>query len=462
MSITEARTSAEIRAARAEMLEVGRALDSLASRRSRVRGQIERSWRRSIMTAAPSAPAPYIGECDEAAPLLRAALPVLEHWRASFDDFPVALFLADCTGQVIARKVGDLGHARRLDKASAAEGFDFSEVTLGTNGLGTAIEERQVVMVRGSEHFNEVLQSLACAGAPIFDLSTRRVLGSVAIAAPTSTATQMMLGLTRQVAHQIEQVHIEGTLPAYLRTVLGLVLRNASRRPTLVISREGVFSSLGGLPFVTPESHVLIWEQLQARDWSAGVHPVDIAGWQGTARKLGDPDGLHAYVIEFDDPDTSISAEGESRQIARVRPVGVQPHSEGEAPPPLRDDPERIAALLQKFRRAHDVTLSGAAVQAFLRWTWPGDVTEFEELMDRLAREFSGGVIPLAALPDAMRLRGIRPSTMAAAEYRAIETALRDARGNRAEAAERLGIGRTTLWRKMRAHGIDQPAHLLD
>lgn len=461
MSTTEARTATEIRAARNQMLEAGRDVDSLVGRRTRVRTPIERSWRRSIMTAAPSAHARYVGECDEAEPLLQAALPVLEHWRPSLDDLPVAFFLADCTGRVIARRVGDSGHARRLDKASAAEGFDFSEVGLGTNGLGTAIEDRQAVMVQGSEHFNDSLQSLACAGAPIFDLSNRRVLGSVSIAAPTSTATQMMLAFARQAARQIEQEYLDNTMPSHLRAVLTLMLRNAVQRPTLIISRDGVFSSIGGLPLVSPENHVLIWEHLRTCDWSRDYHPISIAGREGVAHRIGDPSGALAYMIELDNAGPS-APQGDD---PTGRPsVMDQEHAAATADPvmPLRDDSERIAVVIRAFRESSGVTLSAATTQALLRWDWPGGIGELEGLLNRLAREFPSGTVPLSALPEAMRLRGTSTSSIAAAERRAIEAALVGSDGNRAKAAGLLGVGRTTLWRKMRAYGIDERQDLAD
>ena len=42
------------------------------------------------------------------------------------------------------------------------------------------------------------------------------------------------------------------------------------------------------------------------------------------------------------------------------------------------------------------------------------------------------------------------------AEREAIRQALRDADGNRTRAAAALGMGRTTLWQKLKAYGIEQ------
>ena len=66
-----------------------------------------------------------------------------------------AIFLADRTGQIVARRVTGRSEQTRYDSAYAAEGFDFSEESIGTNGLGTPIQEGSAVFVRGPEHFNE-------------------------------------------------------------------------------------------------------------------------------------------------------------------------------------------------------------------------------------------------------------------------------------------------------------------
>jgi DNA-binding NtrC family response regulator len=52
--------------------------------------------------------------------------------------------------------------------------------------------------------------------------------------------------------------------------------------------------------------------------------------------------------------------------------------------------------------------------------------------------------------------------TMAEIERAAIEAALRTTRGNRRKAAEMLGIGERTMYRKLREYKLDEPAELLD
>ncbi len=58
----------------------------------------------------------------------------------------------------------------------------------------------------------------------------------------------------------------------------------------------------------------------------------------------------------------------------------------------------------------------------------------------------TGGLLLAACAPDGGEMLPDERATLAAA--------LEDAGGNRARAAEMLGMGRTTLWRKMRQYGL--------
>ena len=105
---------------------------------------IVRSWRRSISISADGAnPAQRFTEIDTDSILCRAADPVLDRWQAHLADTGTSLFLSDRAGAIVARRANDSSARRRLDNVHAAEGFDYSEESIGTNGLGTAIVEKR-------------------------------------------------------------------------------------------------------------------------------------------------------------------------------------------------------------------------------------------------------------------------------------------------------------------------------
>ncbi|MBI3932182.1 MAG: sigma-54-dependent Fis family transcriptional regulator [Acidobacteria bacterium] len=146
--------------------------------------------------------------------------------------------------------------------------------------------------------------------------------------------------------------------------------------------------------------------------------------------------------------------------------------------PPLRrrrgDIPLLAEASLQRF--ASDVgrrglELSEEARRALLDHSWPGNVRELQNCIERAVILCDGDRI----LPEHLRLGGAREDgptladvldlsgTLAevtrraaeAAEGEALRRALREAGGDRGRAAEKLGIGASTLSRRMRALGIE-------
>jgi transcriptional regulator with AAA-type ATPase domain len=97
------------------------------------------------------------------------------------------------------------------------------------------------------------------------------------------------------------------------------------------------------------------------------------------------------------------------------------------------------------------------AVQALIRLEWPGNVASLESLIRSLVARSRAGYIGAGDLPpDIVARAARRPLAMLEqAEATAIMQALRDAGGNKHRAAESLGIARSTLYRKVRALGLD-------
>ena len=73
--------------------------------------------------------------------------------------------------------------------------------------------------------------------------------------------------------------------------------------------------------------------------------------------------------------------------------------------PPLRERPEDIRALMQNFlgRADRNLTLTDAAVRAFLTYRWPGNVRELLNVLEQLVWLSTTGIVDLQHLPPALR-----------------------------------------------------------
>jgi DNA-binding NtrC family response regulator len=137
--------------------------------------------------------------------------------------------------------------------------------------------------------------------------------------------------------------------------------------------------------------------------------------------------------------------------------------------PPLRerraDIPLLIAHTIERLRdRAPDganLTCSSFAIRLMRNYDWPGNVRELMSVVERAAVDASFGRIEAQHLPPELR-RGsdagsearYRATRSGDDERDAIVAALEQTDGAIARAAELLGMGRTTLWRKLKQYGL--------
>ena len=138
------------------------------------------------------------------------------------------------------------------------------------------------------------------------------------------------------------------------------------------------------------------------------------------------------------------------------------------AVPPLRERREDIPLLLDhflvKFARANGKTIRGLTREArdtLLRYDYPGNVRELENLMERAVVLTRDEVIGLADLPLSVRetepesgeATGL-PAAVEGLERRMIRDALAYADGVQTRAAEALGISERVLRYKLRKYGL--------
>jgi len=139
--------------------------------------------------------------------------------------------------------------------------------------------------------------------------------------------------------------------------------------------------------------------------------------------------------------------------------------------PPLRERPEDVPPLahhfLQKYRAEalHPIDgVSDDAMRILTEYEWPGNARELENVIRRGVVLCRGQYIVPEDLPPKLAPRDeplfpdgkILPlkEAMRKWERRLLLDCLRATAGNRKETAQRLGINRTTLYNKMREHGL--------
>ncbi|MDQ6662795.1 MAG: sigma-54 dependent transcriptional regulator [Acidobacteriota bacterium] len=219
------------------------------------------------------------------------------------------------------------------------------------------------------------------------------------------------------------------------------------------------FDEIGDLPL---EMQVKLLRVLQEREYrpvgSLIRHKVDIRVIAATHRNL-------AREVE----------RGSFRQdlYYRLNVISVRL-------PALRDRKEDIPALVESFleRSNNPYSLTREPLDALLGHDWPGNVRELQNCVARMVAMNSGPLLHTADLPSALQNsmiagRAGQVSFAAAAscqvgaparpgvvplheiEKRAIIEALEQTKGDRGVAAQLLGIGRTTLYRKLKEYKLE-------
>ncbi len=171
-----------------------------------VRREIRASWIRSRDLAVNSdriAPT-YLDSQPSDTLLAQVAAPVLRSLGAELANEPVAVLLTDADGMVLQRVTHDPSLTRALDRSRLAPGFSYAESSVGTNGIGTAIEMRTPTMVIGAEHYSEDLGVYACAGATIYHPTTGALLGVVDLTADAPNANALLLAMAKVTGERIQ------------------------------------------------------------------------------------------------------------------------------------------------------------------------------------------------------------------------------------------------------------------
>ncbi|MBP2365342.1 GAF domain-containing protein [Pseudonocardia parietis] len=216
-----------------------------------VRPEIRASWQRSLAAAVdPDRARPRHTYRQDDVPELRAghplaaALPVLRDTLVdAAEQARHMMIVTDERGCILWRE-GAREVLRRAERVELVEGTRWSEDSIGTNAMGTALSDDRPVRIHSAEHLVSAYHPWTCAAAPVHDPETGRLIGTVDVTGPEETFHPMTLSLVTAAARLAE--HRLATLTAQ---------RDERLRATNLPHLAG----LGGVPgaLLSPRGRVL-------------------------------------------------------------------------------------------------------------------------------------------------------------------------------------------------------------
>lgn len=479
------------------------------------------SWQRSEAYGVPidEVQPVFAGTVDDDSLFYRCGHDVLTDLHRTLAGEPVSLMLTDADGLVLNRFSGDHDLLRALDRVHLAPGFSYAEREAGTNGLGLALADRVPTVVRAEEHYSLSLCTYTCAAAPVIDPLTGRLQGAVNLTTWSPSSSDLLLALAQSAAgntaalmlarahgatprptprgevFRVESPRLEPGIGSLDDASLSGSWRHALDDATAALAKGRVVAAVGERGSGRTTLLAQACRRLLPRDriLAAGApEPRDVEAWLAlwspelakphTAVVVRDVDGLPAWAAErlrdlvlrarLQGAGGSVAGAGGGDEAGVALPFTVTCERFEDLPTPLQglvdtvvevpalrerpDDAVVIARHVARRVRGRDVDLTPAAERALHDHPWPGNVAELVAAVRQAASR--SDVVDVAHLPaDVLADAGPRLSRIETFERDEIVRVLSQPGITMREAADQLGMGRATVYRKVAQYGIHVP-----
>ncbi|WP_204030640.1 GAF domain-containing protein [Sinosporangium siamense] len=391
------------------------------------RGVISASWRRSLAAGVDPDTQSATQVCDHrdlgtvrSSHPLQPLLPMLAHTLlAVADETAHIMIVTDARGLVLWRD-GNHGAMRSADRVGLADGFDWGEQAIGTNGMGTALAVRRPVHVYSTEHLVRALHVWSCSAAPITDPDTGDLLGCVDISGPMHSMHPATVALVGAAAHLAES-HLELRMRERddrLRVRYEAYVRSRQGEIAALVTRTG--RVIAGDPAGTWGNRVhmpVVGDHVTRLDGGAGVlEPLGEGFILRTPDRPGTTPALRLAFLGTEPPQANVDGRcivlslrhAEILALLALNPRGLTAeqlsfHLYGDDgnPVTIRAEIHRLRAQLGGMVVAKPYRLAAPVYADFL------DLQRLLSNMDTMAvaRAYTGPLLPRSEAPEIRRER---------------------------------------------------------
>ncbi|MEN0140673.1 MAG: helix-turn-helix domain-containing protein [Rhodococcus sp. (in: high G+C Gram-positive bacteria)] len=272
------------------------------------RPEIASSWMRSQLSGLDCDTTPSLDRVDVAPDghLRRAATPVLDRACLEFGGAPLVFVLADQEARIL-----DIRHAHpavrdAVDWMGIEPGIRLAEDEVGTNAVGTVLEARQPLLVRGPEHFKSAFHEFSCFGHPIIHPITRRLEGVLDVGGGAGEDHRYFAPIAQRLVREIEDRLTLSTSVAQ-RKLLAAFHSAARRkeRPVMVLGEGMVLATPAALDLLDPADHAAVRAGADAARSSAVTHLLTLGSGREVEFTCTPVDGGNGVLVDFSSGRTS-------------------------------------------------------------------------------------------------------------------------------------------------------------
>lgn len=247
---------------------------------------------------------------------LAVLLPLLREGLASASDEERQLTVVTDPGGRVLWREGGPALRRSADRLGFSVGACWTEETVGTNGIGTALVEDRPVQVHSAEHFVRSHHAWTCAAAPLHDPRSGRTLGVLNVSGPAPAFNPATLALVTAVGKvaeaELRARHWESV--DRLRTVAAPMLARIRGR-ALAVDRDGWTAAVTGMG---PVGRVVLPKAVQPGPvWLPSFGPCFVeplpGGWLLRLEAADGPAAPSRVVLDLRDPHSrTVTVSGEA------------------------------------------------------------------------------------------------------------------------------------------------------